>query len=79
MLHNKLPNESAGPSKRSVPSVSFGAPDDRMSIAALEGESEFSGEEDSAALPHSRMLAMPESDLEMTAVLFRAAERQGLK
>ncbi len=50
-----------------------------MSIAALEGESEFSGEEDSAALPHSRMLAMPESDLEMTAVLFRAAERQGLK
>ncbi len=35
----ELPEERGGPSQRCAPSVSFGAPlDDRMSIAASEGE-----------------------------------------
>ncbi|ROL47169.1 hypothetical protein DPX16_18967 [Anabarilius grahami] len=35
----ELPGESSGPSQRCAPSVSFGAPpDDRMSIAASEGD-----------------------------------------
>ncbi len=70
----ELPKERAGPSKRSVPAISFGTPpDDRMSIAASEGETELSGEEDSAALPPSGSRAMPESDPEMTAMLAWAA------
>ncbi len=47
---------------KSVPAVSFGTPDNRMSIAALEGEPE----EDLAAL---RAAVMQESDPEMTAIL----------
>lgn len=47
----ELPEEHAESSTRSIPAVSFGAPpDDRMSIAASEGELELFGEEDSAAL-----------------------------
>ncbi len=38
----ELTEERGGPSQRCAPSVSFGAPlDDRMSIAASEGESDF--------------------------------------
>ncbi len=38
----ELPGERGGPSQRYAPSVFFGAPpDDRMSIAASEGESDF--------------------------------------
>ncbi len=50
----ELPEERGGPSQRCAPSVSFGAPlDDRMSIAASEGESDFSGDDASAQLPPS--------------------------
>ncbi len=39
----ELPEERSGPSQWCAPYVSFGAPpDDRMSIAASEGESDFS-------------------------------------
>ncbi len=45
----ELPEERGGPSQRCAPSVSFGAPlDDRMSIAASEGESDFSRDDASA-------------------------------
>ncbi len=45
----ELPEERGGPSQRCAPSVSFSAPlDDRMSIAASEGESDFSGDDSSA-------------------------------
>ncbi len=45
----ELPEECGGPSQRCAPSVSFGAPlDDRMSIAASEGESDFAGDDASA-------------------------------
>ncbi len=48
----ELPKVRTGPSSKSVPAVSFGAPpDDRMPITASEGE--LSGEEDSVALPPS--------------------------
>ncbi len=50
-----------------------------MLIAASEGEPELSGEEDSVALMPSGMVAMPESDPEMTAMLSRAAKRVGLE
>uniref|UniRef100_A0A671LNG3 Band 4.1-like protein 3 n=1 Tax=Sinocyclocheilus anshuiensis TaxID=1608454 RepID=A0A671LNG3_9TELE len=67
------PQEHAGPSTKSVPAVSFGAPpDDRMTITASEGKPELFGEEDSAALLPSEMVARPESDPEMTAMLSRA-------
>ncbi len=76
----ELLKECVGPSTRSVPAVSFSAsPDDRMLTAASEGEPELSGEEDSAALPPFGMVAMPESDPEMTAMLSRAAMRVGLE
>ncbi len=43
-----------------VPLVSFGAPpDDRMSIAASEGEPDLSGDDDSAPLPPSGRSAVP--------------------
>ncbi|ROL33014.1 hypothetical protein DPX16_5909 [Anabarilius grahami] len=46
-----------------------------MSIAALEGEQESSGDEDSAVLPPSGTVALPESDPELAAVLSRAVEK----
>ncbi len=55
----KLPREQAGPSL-GVPLVSFGAPpDDWMSIAVPEGEPDFSGDDDQAALPPIQDLAKP--------------------
>ncbi len=62
-----------------TPPVSFGAPsDDRMSIAASEGEPSLSGDDDSAALPPSGVVALSEPDPEMTAMLSRAAKNVGL-
>ncbi len=61
------------------PPVSFGAsPDDQMSVAASEGEPSLSGDDDSAALPPSGVVALSEPDPEMTAMLSRAAENVGL-
>ncbi len=62
-----------------TPPVSFGAsPDDQMSVAASEGEPSLSRDDDSAALPHSGVVALSEPDPEMTAMLSRAAENVGL-
>ncbi len=62
-----------------TPPVSFGAPpDDLMSIAALEGELSLSGDDDSAALPPSGVVALSKPEPEMTAMLSRAAENVGL-
>ncbi len=73
-----FPDERAGSSDRAEPSISFGAPaDDRMSITA-SGDELGSGEDDSAALPPSGRVALPESDPELTAMLSRAAESIGL-
>ncbi len=47
-----------------------------MSIAASEGERMSSGDEDSAALPHSGVPALPESDPEMAAMLLLNRGRQ---
>ncbi len=75
----ELPEERGGLSQRCTPSVSFGAPlDDRMSIAALEGESDFSRDDASAQLPPSGTVAVPDTDPEMMAMLSRAANRVGL-
>ncbi len=49
-----------------------------MSIAASEGELSLSGDDDSAALPPSGVVALSEPDPEMTAMLSRAAENVGL-
>ncbi len=75
-----LPLERAGTSaERGTPPVSFGAPpDDQMSIAASEGELSLSGDDDSAALPPSGVVALSEPDPEMMAMLSRAAENVGL-
>ncbi len=57
------------------------SPDDRMSIAASEGELSLSGYDDSAALSPSGVVALSEPDPEMTAMpamLCRAAENVGL-
>ncbi len=63
---------------RKSPLVSFGAtPDDRMSIAASEGESDLSGDDDVAQLPPSGQSTVPDS--EMVAMLARATERVGLE
>ncbi len=71
-------DELAVSSDRAGPSISFGAPvDDRMSFAASEGEL-GSGDDDSAALPLSGRVALPESDPGLTAMLSRAAESIGL-
>ncbi len=80
-LPMELPRERAGPSHGGgVPLVSFGAPpDDRMSIATLEGESDQSGDDGSVPLPPSRRSAVPDSDPEMVAMLARAAESVGLE
>ncbi len=62
-----------------TPPVSFGAPpDDLMSITASEGESSLSGDDDSAALPPSGVVALSEPDPEMTAMPSRATENVGL-
>ncbi len=76
-----LPREQAGPSHGGgVPLVSFGAPpDDRMSIAASEGESDQSGDDGSVPLPPSGRSAVLDSDPEMVAMLARAAESVGLE
>ncbi|KAL0200597.1 hypothetical protein M9458_003784, partial [Cirrhinus mrigala] len=61
----ELPKEQAGP-PRGVPLVSFGAlPDDRMSIMAVEGEPDLSGEDDPSTLPSTRQSAVPDTDPEM--------------
>ncbi len=49
-----------------TPPVSFCAsPDDQMSVAASEGEPSLSGDDDSAALPLSGVVALSEPDPEM--------------
>ncbi len=80
-LPMELPRERAGPSHGGgVPLVSFGAPpDDRMSIATLEGESDQSGDDGSVPLPPSGRSVVPDSDPEMVAMLARAAESVGLE
>ncbi len=80
-LPMELPRERAGPSHGGgVPLVSFGAPpDDRMSIATSEGESDQSGDDSSVPLPPSGQSAVPYSDPEMVAMLARAAESVGLE
>ncbi len=76
--HLAFPDELAGSSDRAGPSILFGAPaDDRTSIAA-SGDELGSGDDDSAALPPSGRVALPESDPELTAMLSRAAESVGL-
>ncbi len=73
-----FPDEYAGSSDRAGPSISFGAPaDDGISITA-SGDELGSGEDDSAALPPSGRVALPESDPELTVMLSRAAESIGL-
>ncbi len=73
-----FPDEYAGSSDRAGPSISFGAPaDDGISITA-SGDELGSGEDDSAALPPSGRVALPESDPELTNMLSRAAESIGL-
>ncbi len=73
-----FPDEYAESSDRAGPSISFGAPaDDGISITA-SGDELGSGEDDSAALPPSGRVALPESDPELTAMLSRAAESIGL-
>ncbi len=72
--HLVFPDELAGSSDRAGPSISFRAPeDDRMSIAASEDKL-GSGDDNSAALPPSGRVALPESDPELTAMLSRAAQ-----
>ncbi len=77
-----VPLDWAGTSAEwGTPPVSFGVPpDDRMSIAASEGSLSLSlsGDDDSAALPASGVVALSEPDPEMTAMLSRAAENVGL-
>ncbi len=73
-----FPDEYAGSSDRAGPSISLGAPaDDGISITA-SGDELGSGEDDSAALPPSGRVALPESDPELIAMLSRAAESIGL-
>ncbi len=67
--HLVFPDELTGSSDRAGPSISFGAQaDDRLSIAA-SGDELGSGDDDSAALPPSGRVALPESDPELTAML----------
>ncbi len=75
-----VPLDRAGTSAEwSTPPVSFGTPpDDQMLIAASEGELFLSGDDDSAALPPSGVVALSEPDPEMTAMLSRADENVGL-
>ncbi len=76
--HLAFPDELAGSSDSAGPSITFGAPaDDRTSIAA-SGDELGSGDDDSAALPPSGRVTLPESDPELTAMLYRDAESVGL-
>ena len=69
--------EHAGPSVMDRPAVSFGAPpEDRMPIAASEGELS-SGDDDSAALSPSGSVTLPEPDPEMSAMLKQAVGLAG--
>ncbi len=69
----ELPGDHDGPSQRCATSVSFSAhPNDRMLIAASEGESDFSGDDASAQLPPSGTVAVPDTDPEMMAMQGRA-------
>ncbi len=73
-----FPDELVESLDRAGSNISFGAPaDDRMSITA-SGDELGSGDDDSAALPPSGRVALPESDPELTAMLSRAAESVGL-
>ena len=75
----RLPIDSAEPS-HGGPSVSFGAPpEDQMSIAASGDGLSASEDEDSAGLPPSGVVATAESDLELSAMLARAAVSIGLE
>ncbi len=59
-----------------TPPVSFGAPpDDRMLIIASERKLSLSGDDDSAALPASGVVALSEPDQEMTDMLSRVVSR----
>ncbi len=80
-LPMELPRGRAGPSHGGgVPLVFFGAPpDDRMSIATSEGESDQSGDDGSVPLPPSGRSAVPVTDPEMVAMLARATESVGLE
>ncbi len=76
--HLVFPGELVGSSDRAGPSILFGAPaDDRTTIAA-SGDELGSGYNDSATLPPSGRVALPESDPELTAMLSWAAESVGL-
>ncbi len=73
-----FPDEFAGSSDRAGLCISSEAPaNDKMPIAASEDEL-GSGDDDSAALPPSGRVALPESDPRLTAMLSLAAERVGL-
>ncbi len=80
-LPMELPRERAGPSHgggyRLYPLAL--PPDDRMSIATSEDESDQSGDDGSVPLPPSGRSAVPDSDPEMVAMLARAAESVGLE
>ncbi len=73
-----FPDEYAGSSDRAGPSISFGAPADGGISITASGDELGSGEDDSAALPPSGRVALPESDPELTAMLSRATESIGL-
>ncbi len=73
-----FPNEYVGSSDRAGPSISFGASADDGILITASGDEIGSGEDDSAALPPSGRVALPESDPELTAMLSRAAESIGL-
>ncbi len=66
------PRTGGAPASHSVPQQMDG-----ISITA-SGDELGSGEDDSAALPPSGRVALPESDPELTAMLSRAAESIGL-
>ncbi len=74
-----VPLDHAGTSAEwGTPPISLGTPpDEQMSIAASEGEVFLSGDDDSAALPPSGVVALSEPDPEMTAMLSRADENVG--
>lgn len=70
-------DDRAGPS-HGRPAVSFGAPADlQISIVTTEGDLESSG--DSAALPPSERIALPEPDPELATMLSWAAKRVGVE
>ncbi len=73
----RFPGDFAGPS-HGAPSISFGAPSvDRMSIAASGDGFTSSEDEGAVGLPPSGVVAAP--DLELTAMLARAAVSIGLE